>query len=157
MFRHAVDADAWQVKFRSTDTHGAAASGVTTVIIPRRRFDGSVGPTLSYPCAIGSLGAAADPSYTLSQGDQGELPLMLLALHRGWAVVTTDYTGPRHAFAAGLVAARSCSMAFGRRILLTAALSALHARYRRRPPLAATSRAIVDGARPTRAAIARND
>jgi hypothetical protein len=47
--------------------------------------------------------------------------------------------------------------AFGRHNLLTAALSARHARYRRRPPLAATSREIVDGARPNRRAIARND
>src|SRR5437763_7743856 len=32
--RRPVKADAWQVKFRSTDTHGAAVSGVTTVMIP---------------------------------------------------------------------------------------------------------------------------
>jgi pimeloyl-ACP methyl ester carboxylesterase len=31
---------------------------------------------------------------------------MARALRRGWAVVTTDYTGPRHAFGAGLLAAR---------------------------------------------------
>jgi hypothetical protein len=60
MLRRQVDADAWQVKFRSTDTRGAAASGVTTVLIPRRRFDGPVRPLLSYQCAIDSLDAAAD-------------------------------------------------------------------------------------------------
>jgi hypothetical protein len=105
-FRHVIRADAWQVKFRSTDTRGAAVSGVTTVIIPRRPFDGPVRPLLSYQCAIDSLGAAADPSYTLRHGNQWELPFMARALRRGWAVVTTDYTGPRHAFAAGLLAAR---------------------------------------------------
>ena len=104
--RHALNADAWQVKFRSTDTRGAAASGVTTVMIPRRPFDGPVRPLLSYQCAIDSLGAAADPSFTLRHGDQWELPLMARALRRGWAVVTTDYTGPRHAFGIGLLAAR---------------------------------------------------
>ena len=104
--RRAIRADAWQVKFRSTDTRGAAVSGVTTVMIPRRPFNGSVRPLLSYQCAIDSLGAAADPSYTLRHGDQWELPFMARALRRGWAVVTTDYTGPRHAFAAGLLAAR---------------------------------------------------
>ena len=31
---------------------------------------------------------------------------MVRALRRGWAVVTTDYTGPQHAFGVGLVAAR---------------------------------------------------
>jgi hypothetical protein len=105
-FRRVMRADAWQVKFRSTDTRGAAVSGVTTVMIPRRPFNGSVRPLLSYQCAIDSLGAAADPSYTLRHGNQWELPFMARALRRGWAVVTTDYTGPRHAFAAALLAAR---------------------------------------------------
>jgi acetyl esterase/lipase len=105
-FRRLVKADAWQVKFRSTDTRGAAAFGVTTVMIPRRPFNGSVRPLLSYQCAIDSLGTAADPSYTLQRGDQKELPVMVRALRRGWAVVSTDYTGPQHAFGVGLVAAR---------------------------------------------------
>jgi secretory lipase len=104
-FRRVVSADAWQVKFRSTDTRGAAVSGVTTAIVPRRPFKGPVRPLLSYQCAIDSLGAAGDPSYTLRRGN-GELPFMARALRRGWAVATTDYTGPRHAFAAGLLAAR---------------------------------------------------
>jgi Secretory lipase len=103
--RHVLRADAWQVKFRSTDTRGAAASGVTTLIVPKR-VTRSVRPLLSYQCAIDSLGAAADPSYTLRRGSQWELPFMSRALRRGWAVVATDYTGPRHAFAAGVVAGR---------------------------------------------------
>src|SRR5436305_2942489 len=105
-FRRVVRADAWQVKFRSTDSIGAATSGVTTVMIPRWPFNGSVRPMLSYQCAIDSLGAAADPSFTLRQGNQKELPLMARAFRRGWAVVATDFTGPRHAHAAGLVSAR---------------------------------------------------
>src|SRR5690242_9699588 len=102
MFRRLVNADAWQVKFRSTDSRGAAVSGVTTLMIPRRPFKGLVRPLLSYQPAIDSLGATADPSYTLRHGDQQELPLMVRALRRGWAVVSTDYTGPQHAFAVGL-------------------------------------------------------
>jgi hypothetical protein len=105
-FLRSVKADAWQVKFRSTDTRGAAVSGVTTLMIPRRPFNGSVRPLLSYQPAIDSLGSAADPSYSLQRGDQKELPLMVCALRRGWALVTTDYTGPRHAFGVRLVAAR---------------------------------------------------
>jgi hypothetical protein len=104
--RRLISADSWQVKFRSTDTRGAAVSGVTTVMIPRRPFNGAARPLLSYQCAIDSLTAAADPSYTLKHGNQWELPFMARALRRGWAVATTDYTGPRHAFAAALVAAR---------------------------------------------------
>jgi Secretory lipase len=104
-FRRRIQADAWQVKFRSTDSSGAAVSGLTTVMIPRRPFTGSVRPLLSYQCAIDSLGATADPSYTLRHGNLWELPLMLRALRRGWAVVTTDHNGPQHAtFALPLVA-----------------------------------------------------
>src|SRR6266568_3555972 len=39
--RRLINADAWQVKFRSTDASGAAVSGFTTVMIPRRPFNGS--------------------------------------------------------------------------------------------------------------------
>jgi hypothetical protein len=105
-FRRVVSADVWQVKFRSTDTHGASVHGITTVMVPRRPFKGPVRPLLSYQCAIDSLGPAANPFYTLRRGSQWELPLMAQALRRGWAVATTDFTGPRHAFAAGLLAGR---------------------------------------------------
>jgi len=104
--RHVIRADAWQVKFRSTDTCSTAVCGVSTVMIPRRPFSGPVRPLLSYQCAIDSLSALDDPSYTLRHGDQIELSLIALALRRGWAVATTDYNGPRHAFAAGSLAAR---------------------------------------------------
>lgn len=106
MLRRVFRADAWHVKFRSTDTFGRAVSAVTTVMIPRTRFDGSVRPMLSYQPAIDSLGPAADPSFTLRHGNQLELPLAARALRRGWAVLMTDYTGPRHAFAAGVLAGR---------------------------------------------------
>jgi hypothetical protein len=105
-FRRVIKADAWQVKFRSTDVEGAASWGVATVMIPRRRFHGPVRPLLSYQCAIDALGPTADPSYTLRHGDQLELPFIALALRRGWAVVTTDYNGPQHAFCAFPLVAR---------------------------------------------------
>lgn len=105
-FRHVIKADAWQVKFRSTDVRGGASWGVTTVMVPRRRFQGRVRPLLSYQCAIDALGATGDPSYTLRHGDQLELPLIALALRRGWAVVTTDFNGPDHAFCAYPLVAR---------------------------------------------------
>jgi hypothetical protein len=98
--RHVIKADAWQVRFRSTDVEGAASWGVATVMVPRRRFKGPVRPLLSYQCAIDALGANADPSYTLRRGDQLELSFIALALRRGWAVVTTDFNGPQHAFCA---------------------------------------------------------
>jgi hypothetical protein len=105
VFRRRIKADAWQLKFRSTDSNGAAVWGVTTVMVPRRPFAGSVRPLLSYQCAIDSLGATGDPSYTLRRGT-GELPFMLRALRRGWAVVATDHNGPEHACFALPVIAR---------------------------------------------------
>ncbi len=104
--RHVIEADAWHVKFRSTDGQGAPSWGVATVMIPRRRFRGPVRPLLSYQCAIDALGATADPSYTLRRGDQLEFPFIALALRRGWAVVTTDFNGPQHAFGAYPLVAR---------------------------------------------------
>lgn len=106
LFHRRVEADAWQVKFRSTDSRGAAVSAITTVMVPRRPYKGSVRPLLSYQCAIDSLGATGDPSYTLRRGNLWELPLMLLALRRGWVVVTTDHNGPEHAFGALPLVAR---------------------------------------------------
>jgi hypothetical protein len=105
-FRRSIDADAWQLTFRSTDSSDGAASGVTTVMVPRWPYDGPIRPLLSYQCAIDSLGATADPSYTLRRGDTLELPLIARALRRGWAVVATDHTGPQHAFGALPLAAR---------------------------------------------------
>jgi hypothetical protein len=107
MLRRQLRADGWNVKFRSTDSRGRAIAAVTTVMIPRRHFHGSVRPLLSYQPAIDSLGPAADPSFALRRGNQFELPLIAGgALRRGWAIVATDYTGPRHAFAAGVLAGR---------------------------------------------------
>jgi hypothetical protein len=104
--RRVIRADAWQVRFRSTDTRGNPLSAVTTVLVPKGADAGAGRPLLSYQCAIDSLSALDDPSYTLRHGDQVELALISLALRRGWVVATTDYNGPRHAFAAGHLAAR---------------------------------------------------
>ena len=82
MLRRVLEADAWHVKFRSTDTRGHAVAAVTTVMIPRDRFGGSVRPMLSYQPAIDSLGPAADPSFTLRHGNQLELPLAARAAPR---------------------------------------------------------------------------
>src|SRR5688500_18006414 len=37
--RGPINADAWQLKYRSTDTRGNPVTAVTTVIVPRRSFD----------------------------------------------------------------------------------------------------------------------
>ncbi|MHB1712795.1 MAG: lipase family protein [Acidimicrobiales bacterium] len=101
-----VEASGWQLRFRSTDTAGEPISSVATLLVPNRPWPTGNRPLVSYQCAVDSLGQRCDPSYTLRRGSQRETPLMAAALRRGWAVVTSDYTGPRHAYGAGLVAAR---------------------------------------------------
>jgi pimeloyl-ACP methyl ester carboxylesterase len=100
-------ARAWQLRYRSTDTMGQPISAVATLMVPERAWAGEgPRPLVSYQGAIDSLGPRADPSYTFRKGSQKEFLLMALALRHGWAVVTPDFTGPRHAFGAGLIAAR---------------------------------------------------
>jgi hypothetical protein len=118
--RLKVAADSWQIRFRSTDTGGEPISSVATLLVPQARWQRrGPRPLLSYQCAIDSLGAKSDPSYTLRRGSQREAFLMALALRRGWAVVTSDFTGPNHGYGAGLIAARisldgiRASLAFG--------------------------------------------
>ncbi|MBO0728352.1 MAG: hypothetical protein J2P57_03775 [Acidimicrobiaceae bacterium] len=106
-FAFGLSANVWQLRFRSTDTVGRPISAVATLLVPTETWEGEgPRPLVSYQCAIDSLGARADPSYTLRRGSQREFFLLSLALRRGWAVVTADYTGPRRAFGAGLIAAR---------------------------------------------------
>jgi pimeloyl-ACP methyl ester carboxylesterase len=100
-------ARAWQLRYRSTDTVGQPISAAATLMVPERPWAGQgQRPLVSYQGAIDSLGPRADPSYTFRKGSQKEFLLMTLALRHGWAVVTPDFTGPRHAFGAGLIAAR---------------------------------------------------
>ena len=100
-------ARAWHLRYRSTDTVGQPISAVATLMVPERAWAGEAPrPLLSYQGAIDSLDPRADPSYTFRKGSQKEFLLMTLALRHGWAVVTPDFTGPRHAFGAGLIAAR---------------------------------------------------
>ena len=87
-----------QLLYRTMNMNGEPEATATTVIVPAQLAPGQTCPLLSYQCAIDSLGATADPSYTLRRGSLWELPLMVLAFRRGWAVVTTDHNGPQHAF-----------------------------------------------------------
>ena len=123
MLRHRVQVDAWHVRFRTTTSAGSTTSGIATVMVPRRRFEGLRRPLLAYQPAIDSLGPAGDPSFTLRRGDQLELPVMLLALRRGWVVTAIDWTGPQHSFVDLSLAARF--VLDGIRAVLTFAPAAL--------------------------------
>ena len=106
LLRRRLDIDAWHVTFRTTTPDGAPAAGVATVMLPRSTQNGKTRPLLAYQPAVDSLGAEGDPSYTLRRGDHLELPIMLLALRRGWVVVAVDWTGPLRSFVDLPLAAR---------------------------------------------------
>ena len=99
-----VPADAWQFLARSTDAKGAPTTVVGTLMVPKMPYPAGPRPLVSYQPATDSLGDRCNPSYKLRAGTEAELPLMMQALGRGWAVVVTDYEGPDNAFGAGRMA-----------------------------------------------------
>jgi hypothetical protein len=92
-----------QMLVRSTDAHGRPVAVVSTLMVPLIPYLGAR-PLLSYQPATDSLGDQCNPSYTLRTGTEKELPLLAMGLTNGWAVVVTDYQGPRNAFGAGHMA-----------------------------------------------------
>jgi hypothetical protein len=92
-----------QMLVRSNDAHGRPAAVATTLMVPLTPYPGRR-PLLSYQPATDSLGDQCNPSYTLRAGTEKELPLLAGGLLQGWAVVVTDYQGPRDAYGAGRMA-----------------------------------------------------
>jgi hypothetical protein len=99
-----VPADSSQFLVRSTDAKGEPTSVVGTLMVPNVPYPAGPRPLVSYQPATDSLGDQCNPSYKLRAGTEAELGLMMQALQRGWAVVVTDYQGPKMAFAAAHMA-----------------------------------------------------
>lgn len=96
-----VDAAAWQLLYRSNDTHGAPQANVATVLVPadpRPRL-------LSYQVAYDALTRRCAPSREILSGQMVEQLMVNKALARHWIVVLPDYEGPEAAFMAGRNAA----------------------------------------------------
>ncbi|MGH3714588.1 MAG: lipase family protein [Micromonosporaceae bacterium] len=96
-----VAATAYQIQVRSNDAKDRAVTVVSTILVPYGSYPGGVRPLLSYQPATDSLGDQCNPSYTLRTGTEKEASLLSLGLNQGWAVVVTDYQGPRDAYGAG--------------------------------------------------------
>lgn len=96
-----VPVRAWQVKYLSTDTKGAPAANIATIIKPlvgQRKL-------VSYQTAYDGLDADCAPSYAFATGihppayeEAAILPLLLA----GYTVVTADYEGPDYQWTAGV-------------------------------------------------------
>lgn len=92
---------AWQLKYLSTDTKGAPAANIATVIQPLN----AQGKLVSYQTAYDGLDADCAPSYAFATGlhapayeEAAMLPLILA----GYTVVSADYEGPDYQWAAGI-------------------------------------------------------
>jgi Secretory lipase len=96
-----VPVKAWQVKYLTTDTKGAKATDIATVIEPLLKTNKLV----SYQTAYDGLDADCAPSYAFATGinppfyeEAAMLPLLLA----GYTVVSADYEGPHYQWAAGV-------------------------------------------------------
>ena len=97
---------AWQLQYKTLDTHDNPTADVATVLVPLLPWLGrGPRPLLSYQTAEDGVGSKCSPSYALRAGlgslpsnSEAETGLIALALLKGWAVVAPDYEGPNSAF-----------------------------------------------------------
>ncbi|WP_297621569.1 lipase family protein [Nocardia sp.] len=101
-----------QLKYRTTDAHGAASYAIASLVIPTGTWTGPGDrPVVVNLLPINGLGRDCNPSYTLVHGfsDATNLaeylpPTTQLSLLRGYAVLIPDHEGPRMAYAEPFVA-----------------------------------------------------
>jgi hypothetical protein len=100
-----IDADAWQVRFKTQDTTGAASAYIATVLVPHTPWAGQGSrPVLSYQMAEDGVGLKCSPSWVLTHGASApsnttpEGQTVASAIDRGWTVVVPDYEGPNSAW-----------------------------------------------------------
>ncbi|MFB7723399.1 MULTISPECIES: lipase family protein [unclassified Nocardia] len=101
-----------QLKYRTTDAHGAASYAIASLVLPLGQWGGDgERPVVVNNLPINSLGRDCNPSYTLAHGYSNLTnlaeylpPTTQLALLRGYAVLITDHEGPRMAYAEPYVA-----------------------------------------------------
>ncbi|APB01760.1 lipase family protein [Nocardia seriolae] len=104
----------WQLQYRTTDSAGEAAADVATVLEPPTPWIGPGDrPLLSYQIAEDSLGTRCAPSFALRGGRDFsiattllDVPFLAEAIHRGWAVVVSDYEGAQSRFFDGVNSGR---------------------------------------------------
>lgn len=96
-----VPVQAWQLRYRTTDSDNNPQLNMTTVLVPPVPSNGPR-PVLSYQVPENSLDTRCAPSFTLRGGRNTDIaavaqdvPFIADALMRGWAVVVSDYEGPQ--------------------------------------------------------------
>ena len=85
---------AWQLVYGSTGARGQSIAVSGTLLVPAAPWTGpGERPILAYGVGVHGLGRDAAPGYLLRLGTEAELPLIELALARGWAVAVSDGDG----------------------------------------------------------------
>ncbi|MGW0355812.1 lipase family protein [Nocardia nova] len=103
---------ATQLKFRTTDSHGAPSYGTATLMVPATPWQGPGSrPVVVHATAVDGLGISCTPGYSLTHDGPGSsasvagvpsTPQWAIAL--GFAVLVPDHEGPRMAYAEPTVA-----------------------------------------------------
>jgi triacylglycerol lipase len=92
------DVRAWQAWYKTTAGDGSPSATIVTVLKPARWNGGIIANNF----AIDGLGTRCNPSYQMTHGDFTEIPPVgPTLLSRGYALVISDYEGPRMAYAHG--------------------------------------------------------
>jgi Secretory lipase len=82
----------WQIRYLSTDTHGAPMTVSGTVVVPTSAYNGPR-PIVGYAPGTHGMGDQCAPSVHLEAGDENEGLLIHQYGWRGYAVAVTDYQG----------------------------------------------------------------
>lgn len=110
-----LNVDAWQLLYRTNDSHGQAIATVTTVLKPRGAAPEGGRKLLSYQIAEDSAAQYCAPSYVVQHGSlpvdyvNAAEPLIPLAagVGQGWTVALPDYEGPNSAYGAARLGAQA--------------------------------------------------
>ncbi|MFB8278107.1 lipase family protein [Nocardia colli] len=110
-----LNVDAWQLLYRTTDSHGEPISTVTTILKPRGPAPAGGSKLLSYQIAEDSVAQYCAPSYVAQSGaipvdyvNAAETLIPIAAgLGQGWTIAMPDYQGPNSAYGASRMNAQA--------------------------------------------------
>ncbi|MFG2447325.1 lipase family protein [Nocardia fluminea] len=103
--RMPVAVRAWQLSYRTNDSHGNPILAVTTVMVPTTPWTGpGQRPAVSEQIPEDATGSRCAPSYGFATGTSQAGNQIAKMLGNGWAVAIPDFEGPESAFLAGPLA-----------------------------------------------------
>ncbi|MDT3395113.1 lipase family protein [Streptomyces sp. B1866] len=104
----ADSVEAWQISYRTNDSHDRPELAVTTLLVPKKAWTGpGARPAVSAQAAEDSTGTQCAPSYGLASGSGYAATAGIYTtslLDRGWAVAVPDFEGPKSVFMGGVQA-----------------------------------------------------